>query len=178
MEKFLKKTKGFTLIELLVVIAIIAILVVIVIVAINPVQRLADATDRRASANVRSNGTLLQTCITQESQNTNDTAASMYSTSAAVAGPPAVDGGCANIVQLQTYGTPGQTANGIFIDAAAATDVCVVQQGATSGANPHWYVYRASKSHAYGAVTVNAGVVTEMLTSAVAYPANAAARCP
>jgi len=63
------KNLGFTLIELLVVIAIIAILVVIVIVAINPIQRLADSANQRASSNVRNVATGVQACITNSNSN-------------------------------------------------------------------------------------------------------------
>ena len=80
------RQKGFTLIELLVVIAIIAILVVIVIIAINPVERLNEAADQRAAANVRSTGSLIATCMTRE------LAAATPST--------------CTVAELTTYGTP------------------------------------------------------------------------
>ena len=65
LRSHLRTQKGFTLIELLVVIAIIAVLVLIVVVAINPAERLREAADRTAAANVRSAGTLIETCITR-----------------------------------------------------------------------------------------------------------------
>ncbi len=63
LRSHLKSDKGFTLIELLVVIAIIAVLVVIVIIAINPIERLAEAADRRAASNVRSVATSVEACL-------------------------------------------------------------------------------------------------------------------
>ena len=103
LRSHLKSDKGFTLIELLVVIAIIAILVVIVVVAINPVQRIKDANDRSSSANVRSVGTLISTCVTDKLSKGVGGAGSatgVYSTDAA--------NGCANTTVLGTYGTvPG-----------------------------------------------------------------------
>ncbi|MDP2671384.1 MAG: prepilin-type N-terminal cleavage/methylation domain-containing protein [bacterium] len=162
-----KKDKGFTLVELLVVIAIIAVLVLIVIVAINPIQRLADAADRRASANVRSTGTLIQTCITQRAPTTSS--AVLYSATAGT--------GCADIAAggtLSTYGTP---ANGVTIEAnAGTTDICVSQQGATSGATPHWYNYRASTNGTpTGGVSTAAGSVQEQSGT---MPGSVAGRCP
>ena len=58
-----KGQKGFTLVELLVVIAIIAILVLIVIVAIDPIQRIHDASDRRAEADVRQTASAIEGCL-------------------------------------------------------------------------------------------------------------------
>jgi prepilin-type N-terminal cleavage/methylation domain-containing protein len=165
----LTKAEGFTLIELLIVIAIIAILVVIVIVAINPVQRLADATDRQAASNVRSTGTLVATCATQRLA-AGDTATTVYG---------AANTGCALITSttLLGFGTP---AAGTTIDpsAVAATDVCVSQQGATAGSAPHWYNYRFATSGtptSAGAVLVNPGLVQ---VEAGTMPATAAGRCP
>jgi|GEM_PF-6730233 len=155
MGKFLKKTKGFTLIELLVVIAIIAILVVIVIIAINPVQRLADAANSRASSNVRAAGTLIQTCITAEQ---------------ALPTPGPVTGcipGVGN--RLDTYGNVPANVNVVVND--AANDVCARQVGATSGAaaSQGWYVYRATTSSAAAPIS-NAGVVTFIQGAVPAHP--------
>ncbi len=55
--------QGFTLVELLVVIAIIAILVLIVIIAIDPIQRIHDANDRGAEADVRQVATAVEGCL-------------------------------------------------------------------------------------------------------------------
>lgn len=134
LRSHLRSEKGFTLIELLVVIAIIAILVVIVIVAINPVQRINDANDRQASSNVRSTGTLLSTCVTQELA-----AGNAYEPCGAAGAP------------LSTYGNP---ANGVTLGAGAVAgdnDVCAAQQG--SAAN--YYVYR----HSTGASIETAGTL-------------------
>src|SRR3989344_1005689 len=59
----MKSKNGFTLVELLVVIAIIAILVLIVIVAIDPIQRIHDANDRRAEADVRQTASAVEGCL-------------------------------------------------------------------------------------------------------------------
>ena len=167
LRSHLRNNKGFTLIELLVVIAIIAILVAIVIVAINPVQRLADASDRTAASNVRSTGTLVTTCITQRLA-AGDNAATVYG---------AANSGCALITSttLLGFGTP---ASGVSIDtsAVAATDVCVSEQLETSGTPVHWYNFRASTSGTpTGGVLSNPGLVT---TQTGTMPATSAGRCP
>ena len=119
--------KGFTLIELLVVIAIIAILVVIVIVAINPAERLREAADRRAAANVRASGTLVASCVTRQAGNLDNcnTQAEVQSTA----------GGDGRIAATSTFSwTPA---------AGATTDVCVWEQGRTTS-TATWYIFRTS----------------------------------
>lgn len=112
MNKFVKSNKGFTLIELLVVIAIIAILVVIVVVAINPVERLREASDRRAQSNVRSAGTLISTCVTKELSLT----------------PPGALLGCIPGGTLGTYGNVPANVD-IEVDNGGADDICATQEG-------------------------------------------------
>lgn len=115
LKSHLRKEKGFTLIELLIVIAIIAILVVVVIVAINPVQRLRDAADRRASSNVRSAGTLIEACIT----------------SALSATPTGTLADCDDIAGVNATGQ-GNVPTSVAISAnAGVTNVCSIQEGAT-----------------------------------------------
>lgn len=118
LRSHLKSEKGFTLIELLVVIAIIAILVVIVVVAINPVERLNEAADRRASSNVRASGTLLSACVTRQlaAGGTVDNCDTEGEIEAAA-------GGDGNIPD----GTPATT----VVDGAAATEVCITETGRT-----------------------------------------------
>jgi len=142
LRSHLKDRQGFTLIELLVVIAIIAILVVIVIVAINPVQRLADAADRKAASNVRSTGTLLATCATQELSkgNTYEPCSPSPASTTATA-------------ILNGYGTAATGVTMYQGAAAGDNDICAAQVGAVSGASPHYYVYKYST----GTVTENAG---------------------
>lgn len=118
LRSHLRSEKGFTLIELLVVIAIIAILVVIVIVAINPVERLNEAADRRAAANVRASGTLLATCVTRQlaaggTVDDCDTEAEIE----------AAAGGDGNIPD----GTPATT----VVDPGAGNEVCITETGRT-----------------------------------------------
>jgi len=60
----IKNLRGFTLVELLVVIAIIGILMGIVVLGINPAERINEAKDAKASANVRSVATGMEACIT------------------------------------------------------------------------------------------------------------------
>lgn len=121
LRSHLRSEKGFTLIELLVVIAIIAILVIIVLVAINPLERLRDASDRRASSNVRSAGTLVSTCITKEIE-LNTPLANIYSTTNA--------NGCANPTRLATYGTPppttGAGAVALSVSATTPQNICAL----------------------------------------------------
>lgn len=114
-----KGQKGFTLIELLVVIAIIAILVLIVVVAINPAERLREAADRRAAANVRSTGTLIGTCVTKELSLT----------------PPGNLSDCNESTELASY---GNVPAAVAVTGNADTDVCAEQVGRTG----RWYQYR------------------------------------
>lgn len=60
----MKNLQGFTLVELLVVIAIIGVLMGIVVLGINPAERINEAKDAKASANVRSVATGMEACIT------------------------------------------------------------------------------------------------------------------
>ena len=113
----LRKSEGFTLIELLVVIAIIAILVIIVVVAINPVQRLQDASDRRAAANTRSAGTLVSTCITL-----------------ALSGAGATEtlDDCDTEGEIETIGDGNWPATASYADNNAAgtpTNICAIEEG-------------------------------------------------
>ena len=113
---------AFTLIELLVVIAIIAILVVIVIVAINPVQRLNDASNRRAASNVRATGTLIDTCITLS-----------------LAQPGGSVSDCDTPANISTAGEGNVPPNvGILLDAASPNTavVCAWELGSTGH---HWF---------------------------------------
>lgn len=139
LRSHLKSEKGFTLIELLVVIAIIAILVVIVIVAINPAERLREAADRRAAANVRSAGTSISVCITKEIENNRD--------------PYRDTDGCDTAGTLDDYGTvpPSTGAGAVTIERnAAETQICAEALGRTSNPSPGWWVQFQS---ATGAVT-------------------------
>ncbi len=120
LRSHLKSDKGFTLIELLVVIAIIAILVVIVVAAINPLERLRDASDRGAAGNIRSAGTLVSTCITQEVAE-NSPIADIYTTTDA-------DDGCGNAANLGSYGTV--PAGVTFTANAAINNICATAANA------------------------------------------------
>lgn len=123
-EKF---QKGFTLIELLVVIAIIAILVVIVVVAINPAERLREAADRRAAANVRSSGTLISVCITRQQGDLEGCNLSTEVEDAA--------GGDGKLAATVTFAVEPA--------AGATTEICVWEAGRT-GTGAKWFVYRQS----------------------------------
>ncbi len=125
LKSHLRNKKGFTLIELLIVIAIIAILVLIVIVAINPAERLRDAADRRAQSNVRSAGTLLETCITKELSEI----------------PSGTVEGCAVDTGSNGYDQYGSIPTSVVVDPGAGTeDVCASQQGSSE----RWYRYMHS----------------------------------
>lgn len=126
LRSHLKSEKGFTLIELLVVIAIIAILVVIVVVAINPAERLREAADRRALANVRASGTLLTSCVTRQNGDL-----SLCDTPSEVESTAGGDGNLATTVSFER--TPSLP--------AVATDTCIWEQGRTSNV-PTWFIYR------------------------------------
>ncbi|OGY22239.1 MAG: hypothetical protein A2126_04790 [Candidatus Woykebacteria bacterium GWB1_45_5] len=144
LRSHLRKSKGFTLVELLIVIAIIAILVVIVIIAINPIERLNDASDRRAASNVRATGTLIATCITQS----------------LATGGNITD--CDDETEIEAVGdgnVPDDPAPGVTIlpDAIpAVTDVCAWQQGRTG----RWYLYENAGS--------GGGTTTEFAVAPVA----------
>lgn len=118
----LRSKQGFTLIELLVVIAIIAILVIIVLVAINPLERLRDAADRRASYNTRSTAALVGTCITKQIE-INTAIATIYSTTAYNAGTG--EGGCAAVSTLEAYGTTPPPGVAISVSSMTANNICV-----------------------------------------------------
>ena len=158
LRSHLKSEKGFTLIELLVVIAIIAILVVIVIVAINPVQRLNDASDRRAEANVRSTGTLLGVCVTAR-------------LSMMPLPPNAIEDCGVNGVPLTTYGSVPDSVKVWFSNNPLSDDVCAVQQGSSD----HYYVYRYRTPGSGVTAGARAGSVTEITGTADGTNAN---ECP
>ncbi len=133
--KLIKQSRGFTLIELLIVIAIIAILVIIVVIAVDPVRILREANDRRNSANVRSAGSLISTCIAAELSEENDpfTVSSCASTSGA---------GSA----LSSYGTVPPTTGDAAITIEAATDsnlngkvqICAYSDNPGGNGNIRW----------------------------------------
>lgn len=125
LRSHLRSEKGFTLIELLVVIAIIAILVVIVVVAINPAERLREASDRRAAANVRSAGSLITTCITKQIELT-VADATIYSASGGAGSCTGSTGSA-----LSTYGTPPPITGGgaVTIDGNGTDNACAFAQG-------------------------------------------------
>lgn len=127
---------GFTLIELIVVIAIIGVIVTIAIVAIDPTARINASYDRTAQSNVRSTGTLISTCVTNELSFT----------------PPQPYEPCGTAgVPLTNYGV---VPAGVVIDqgfASGDNDVCVSAQGSLD----HWYVFRYS----VGIIVENSGIL-------------------
>ncbi len=141
LRSHLKSEKGFTLIELLVVIAIIAILVVIVVVAINPVERLREASDRRAAANTRSAGTLISTCITRALSG---------------AGATATLTDCESINAVNAVGEGNWPATASYADDNVAgtppTNICAIEQG------------RAARFYRYQSVTGEVDATATSLT--------------
>ena len=128
LSSLLKRQKGFTLIELLIVIAIIAILVVIAIVAINPVERIRDANDERANADVRQAATAIQACITKElaQDSTVDIETVCQSWT--------VGGGCTLQTGNYVSGDPPANLN-LVIDTTAGSAICAYEAGGHDGAD-------------------------------------------
>lgn len=130
LQSFLvSQSSGFTLIELLVVIAIIALLVVIIIVAINPAERLREASDRRAEANVRSSGILLASCVARQNGNLNN-----CNTVLEVEGSGGADGTLSPTVAFDFSPAVGPT-----------TNICVWEQGRTSSPAT-WFIFRTASN--------------------------------
>ncbi|OGY25436.1 MAG: hypothetical protein A2134_01405 [Candidatus Woykebacteria bacterium RBG_16_39_9b] len=149
-----KSQKGFTLIELLVVIAIIAILVVIVLVAINPAARIRDANDRRAASDVRSVGSGVQACITDQlGKGTASTIVFVMNWTGAaaagdVAGTPWTDRQCGNRADLIADGyvqnAPAALggANGFNVFLNGGADAfCLVERGGSGANHNHWGLF-------------------------------------